>query len=230
MTTEGHGAAEEGPGTAGPETASEPLVRAARAQGVTDARVLAAVRAVPRAAFIPEEIRGDAPYDYALPIGLGQTTSQPSLVAMMVEALDIGPDDVVLEVGTGHGYEAALLGRLARSVLTIERIPALAMVARHNLEAAGVSNVEVVVGDGTLGLPGRAPFDAVVVAAAFVSVPVPLGEQLRQGGRLVMPVGNGGGDLVTLYEKRGDGLAELRVICGARFVPLLGANGFRSGY
>ena len=209
-----------------PAGASDSLLRAARAQGVSDPRVLAALGSVPRGAFVPEELRDDAAYDCALPIGLGQTTSQPSLVAMMIESLAIGPDDTVLEVGTGHGYEAALLGRLARRVFTVERIAALAEVARHNLEAAGVGNVEVVLGDGTLGLAAQAPFDAIVVAAAFLNVPAPLAEQLGEGGRLVMPVGNGGGDLVTLYVKRADALAELRVICGARFVPLLGANGF----
>jgi len=205
---------------------ADSLVRAARAQGVTDPRVLEAVRAVPRISYVPDEMRDEAGYDYAIPIGRGQTTSQPSLIALMVEALDLEPSDTVLEIGTGYGYESALLAKLARRVLTVERIPALAIVAEHNLKAAGVVNVEVVTGDGTLGLPGSAPYDAIVVAAAFLSVPDPLASQLAPGGRLVMPVGNGGGDLVTVFEKRQDALVELRVLCGARFVPLLGANGF----
>ena len=215
----------------GPEPVTRPegaesLVRAARAQGVTDPRVLDAVRTVPRVCFVPDEMADEAAYDYAIPIGRGQTTSQPSLIALMVESLDLEPSDTVLEIGTGFGYEAALLARLARRVLTVERIPALAIVAEHNLKAAGVLNVEVVTGDGTLGLPGSAPFDAIVVAAAFLNVPGPLASQLAPGGRLVMPVGNGGGDLVKLFEKGADELVELRVLCGARFVPLLGANGF----
>jgi protein-L-isoaspartate(D-aspartate) O-methyltransferase len=214
----------------GPEPAVDPaaelLVRAARGQGVTDPRVLEAVGAVRRAAFVPPELAGEARYDYALPIGHAQTTSQPSLIALMVEALDLEADDTVLEVGTGYGYETALLARIARRVVSVERIAELAAAARANLGREGVSNVEVVVGDGTLGLAEPGTFDAIVVAAAFLSVPGPLAAQLAEGGRLVMPVGNGGGDLVKLFEKRHAELAELRVLCGARFVPLLGANGF----
>ena len=188
--------------------------------------MLDAVRSVPRARFVPEEMADKASLDYAIPIGRGQTTSQPSLVALMIEALALGPSDTVLEVGTGFGYQAALLARLAGRVFSVERIPALAIVAEQNLKAAGALNVQVVTGDGTLGLPEWAPFDAVVVAAAFWSVPVQLVAQLGPGGRLVMPVGNGGGDLVTLFEKQADELVERRVLCGARFVPLLGENGF----
>jgi len=216
-----------GPGPA-TDGAAESLVRAARGQGVTDHRVLEAVRAVRRAAFVPVASRDEARYDYALPIGRAQTTSQPSLIALMIEALGLEGNETVLEVGTGHGYETALLARLARRVLSVERIAELAEVARSNLAAAGVANAQVVIGDGTLGLPDFAPYDAVVVAAAFHDVPAPLGAQLASGGRLVMPVGNGGGDLVKVFEKRGNELVELRVLCRARFVPLLGENGFRS--
>ena len=207
---------------------AEALVRAARRQGVTDARVLEAVRSVPRGAFVPEEAKGEVGYDFAIPIGRSQTTSQPSLIALMIEALGLEGNETVLEVGTGYGYETALLARLARRVLSVERIAELAEVARSNLAAAGVANAQVVIGDGTLGLPDFAPYDAVVVAAAFHDVPAPLGAQLASGGRLVMPVGNGGGDLVKVFEKRGGELVELRVLCRARFVPLLGENGFRS--
>ncbi len=203
-------------------------MRAARGQGVTDHRVLEAVRTVPRAAFVPAALRDEAGYDYPLPIGHAQTTSQPSLIALMIEALRLEGSETVLEVGTGHGYQTALLARLARRVLSVERIAELAEAARSNLAAAGVTNAQVVIGDGTLGLPDFAPYDAVVVAAAFHDVPAPLGAQLADGGRLVMPVGNGGGDLVKVFEKRGGELVELRVLCGARFVPLLGENGFRS--
>lgn len=177
--------------------------------------------------FLPAELREEAGYDYAIPIGRAQTTSQPSLIALMLEALELQPDDSVLEIGTGLGYETALIARLSRHVFSVERISELAEAACRNLEVAGVSNAEVVTGDGTLGLPGSGPFDAIVVAAAFLSVPPPLGDQLRLGGRLVMPVGNGGADLVTVFDKSADGLVERRVLCRARFVPLLGENGFR---
>jgi len=209
------------------DRAAESLVRAARGQGVTDPRVLEAVRAVRRASFVPAALRDEASYDYALPIGHAQTTSQPSLIALMIEALDLKGRETVLEIGTGYGYQTALLARLARRVLSVERIPELAQTARSNLADEGVTNAEVVVGDGTLGLPGASPFDAIVVAAAFVSVPEPLVAQLANRGRLVMPVGNGGGDLVKAFEKHDDELLELQVLCGARFVPLLGANGFK---
>jgi protein-L-isoaspartate(D-aspartate) O-methyltransferase len=202
------------------------LVRAARSQGVTNSRVLDALLTVRRASFVPSEMQAEVGYDYAIPIGRAQTTSQPSLIALMIEALDLGPADTVLEIGTGYGYQAALLSRLARRVFSVERISELAESARLNLDAEAVLNVEVVTGDGTLGLPDFAPFDGIVVSAAFVRVPTPLAAQLVPGGRLVMPVGNGDGDLVKVFESRDNNLAELRVLCGARFVPLLGANGF----
>jgi len=205
---------------------AESLVRAARAQGVTDPRVLEALRTVRRASFVPIEMRNEVGYDCAIPIGRAQTTSQPSLIGLMIEALDLGPQDTVLEIGTGYGYQAALLARLAHRVFSVERISELAQAARRNLKAEGVLNAEIVTADGTLGLPGFAPFDGIVVAAAFLRVPVPLAAQLSPGGKLVMPVGNGGGDLVKVYEARDGELVELRVLCGARFVPLLGENGF----
>ena len=203
-----------------------PCCARARDQGVTDPRVLEALSSVRRASFLPWELRREARYDYAIPIGSGQTTSQPSLIALMIEALELEPEDTVLEIGTGHGYEAALLSKLARRVFSVERIPELARVASRNLKAEGISNVEVITGDGTLGLPDLAPFNGIVVAAAFLRVPPPLSQQLAEGGRLVMPVGNGGGDLVKVFLKHKGELAEQRVLCGARFVPLLGANGF----
>jgi len=204
------------------------LVRAALAQGVADSRVLEAMRTVRRGSFVPRELRREVGSDYAIPIGMAQTTSQPSLIAMMIEALDLQPEDTVLEIGTGYGYEAALLSKLARRVFSVERIPELAEVARRNLEAEGALNVTVVTGDGTLGLTEAAPFDGIVVAAAFVRVPAPLADQLAEGAKLVMPVGNGGGDLVKVFQRQGGDLLEKRVLCGARFVPLLGANGFEA--
>ncbi len=202
------------------------LVRAARAQGVTDSRVLEALHGVRRASFVPEQLRGEVGYDCAIPIGWAQTTSQPSLIALMLEALALEPEDTVLEIGTGYGYETALLARLARHVLSVERIPELAQSARENLHEQGVVNAEVVTGDGTLGLAGSAPYDGIVVAAAFFRVPAPLAAQLGDGGRLVMPMGDGDTDLVTVFEKRDEKLVNLRVVCPARFVPLLGVNGF----
>jgi len=218
-------------GRAGVETQvdranAESLVHAARAQGVTDPRVLEALRTVRRASFVPIEMRDEVGYDCAIPIGRAQTTSQPSLIGLMIEALDLGPQDTVLEIGTGYGYQAALLAKLAHRVFSVERISELAQAARRNLKAEGVLNAEIVTADGTLGLPGFAPFDGIVVAAAFLRVPVPLAAQLAPGGKLVMPVGNGGGGRVTVYEARDGKLVELRVLCGARFVPLLGKNGF----
>ena len=153
---------------------AESLVRAARGQGVTDPRVLEALRAVRRASFVPDTMRGEVGYDCAIPIGLAQTTSQPSLIGLMIEALELTPDDTVLEIGTGYGYEAALLAKLARRVFSVERISELAEAARDNLRAAGVLNAEVVTGDGTLGLADSAPFDAIVVAAAFLASPLRL--------------------------------------------------------
>ena len=212
--------------TSSERAVAEALVRAARAQGVTDQRVLGALSTISRADFVPEQMRPEVRYDYAIPIGRAQTTSQPSLIALMIEALELSAEDTVLEVGTGYGYQAALLARLAQRVYTVERIPELAKAARLNLQRAGIANVEVVTGDGTLGLEERSPFAGIVVAAAFLRVPAPLAAQLSSGGKLVMPVGNGGGDLVKVFENQDGVLVEKRVLCGARFVPLLGVNGF----
>lgn len=193
---------------------------------MVDPRVIDALEHTPRRLFVSPGDRDEVDFDAPIPIGHGQTTSQPSLVALMIESVSPGADETVLEIGTGTGYQAALLSRLARRVVTVERVPELGELARRDLEEAGIDNVEVVVGDGTLGAPEQAPFDAVVVAAAFEQVPQPLVDQLREGGRLVMPVGRPSGDLVTLYEKREGGLVELRVLCGARFVPLIGEHGY----
>ena len=202
------------------------LVRASLAHGVSDPKVIEALRVVRRRAFVPVELRREVGHDYAIPIGKGQTTSQPSLIALMIESLELGPHDRVLEIGTGCGYQTALLAALTEKVFSVERIPELTHLARRNLEAEGVLNVELVTGDGTLGLARSAPFDGIVVAAAFHHVPPPLAEQLAPGRRLVMPVGDGLGDLVKVFEKQHDELVEVRVLCGARFVPLLGENGF----
>jgi protein-L-isoaspartate(D-aspartate) O-methyltransferase len=204
-----------------------PLVAAGRRAGVRDSRVLGALAAVPRAAYVPERFEAAADGDRPIPIGAGQVTTQPSLVAAMVEALELRGDERVLEVGTGLGYQAAVLARLAREVWTVERRPELAELARTNLAAAGVSNAHVVLGDGSGGLSGREPYDAIVVAAAHPCVPSPLVRQLAVGGRLVQPIGPSGAEDVTLFRRVSDGrLVRERSIVRAHFVPLYGRLGF----
>ena len=204
----------------------EDLVRAVAAEGVRDSRVLEAVRAVPRAGFVPPHLARWAYEDKPLPIPRGQVTTQPSLVARMVEALGLEGSGRALEVGAGYGWQTALLARLCGFVWAVERFADVAEAARENLSRSGVTNAEVVEGDGTEGLPEHAPYDAIVVAAAFPSVPRPLEEQLAAGGRLVQPVGPGGSEEVVLFEKGSQGLGRLRVVAGAHFVRLHGAHAF----
>lgn len=203
----------------------DPLVEASRRSGVRDARVLEAVGAVPREQYVPAHHRDEADRDRPIPIARDQVTTQPSLVAATVEALALRGHERVLEVGTGLGYQAAVLARLCAEVVTVERHPELAEQARENLAAAGVDTVEVVVGDGTVGVPERAVFDAIVVAAAAPEVPRPLVEQLRVGGRLVQPIGPGGEEQVTVFERSDGGLRVRGVVTAARYVPLLGEYG-----
>jgi protein-L-isoaspartate(D-aspartate) O-methyltransferase len=200
------------------------LAAAARAAGVEDERVLAAITSVPRSRFVPTEHAALANVDTPIPIPHEQVTTQPSLVARMVEALALGGDDRVLEVGTGYGWQTALLARLAREVFSVERLADLAETARVGLAACG--NVHVVIGDGSQGLPEHAPFDAIVVAAAYPQVPEPLAEQLAEGGRLVQPLGFGGAEDVVLFEKRGREIRNARSVSGAHFVRLHGRHGF----
>jgi protein-L-isoaspartate(D-aspartate) O-methyltransferase len=190
--------------------------------------VLAAIAAVDRAAFVPPEYVGEARVDVPIPIGFGQVTTQPSLVARMVAALGLTGSERVLEVGGGLGWQTALLAVLAREVWSVERLPELAAVGRANLARAGVETATVVVGDGTLGLQAHAPYDAILVSAAFPRVPPPLVEQLAVGGRLVQPIGPGGTDDVTLFVLGADGALErVRSVSGAHFVKLYGAHGHR---
>jgi protein-L-isoaspartate(D-aspartate) O-methyltransferase len=193
---------------------------------VRDARVLEMLRSVPRAGFVPAELAAEAYLNEPLPIPHSQVTTQPSLVAKMVEALELAGSEQVLEVGTGHGFQSALLARLVRFVWSIERWEDLAATARANLARHGIENVEVVVGDGTMGLPEHAPYDAMLVSAAYPRVPPPLAKQLAEGGRLVQPVGRGGNEEVLLFEKRGQRLLRRRFVTGAHFVPLYGRHGF----
>lgn len=196
------------------------------AAGVRDARVLAAFDATPRARFLPTGLRDRASRDQPVPIGHDQVTTQPSLIARILEALALDGDETVLEIGTGLGYQAALLAHLARRVWSIERWDDLAGAARLNLRQSGIANVEVVVGDGTRGLPEHAPFDAVVVAAAYPEVPLPLVDQLAPDGRLVQPVGPGGADDVVLFGKGDRGLRRIASVTPAHFVPLYGEHGY----
>jgi len=198
------------------------------ARGVRDERVLEAMRAVPRHLFVPEDQREAAYEDGPLPIGHGQTISQPYIVAVMTELLAPGPDDVVLDVGTGSGYQAAVLARLAKRVYSIEIVPELAQSAREQLETLGYTNVEVFTGDGWAGLPKLAPFDGILVAAAAPDVPAPLLAQLAVGGRLAVPVGGLGIQMLTLVERTDTGL-ERWTEGGCRFVPLIGRHAFPEG-
>jgi protein-L-isoaspartate(D-aspartate) O-methyltransferase len=196
-----------------------------RGRDIADERVLAAMERVPRELFVPPELRRRAHEDAALPIGSGQTISQPYMVARIVEELGLDGDEKVLDVGTGSGYQAAVLAQLADKVHSIERIPELAEQARRNFEAAGVDNVDVHVGDGSRGLPQKAPFDAIAVAAAAPEFPQALYEQLKTGGRLVVPVGRRQGQRLEVIVRSPEGPAVLRSVA-CRFVPLVGEEGF----
>jgi protein-L-isoaspartate(D-aspartate) O-methyltransferase len=215
-------------GTRTSRTGPEQLIEAVAAAGVGDKRVLDALGRVPRASFVPPGFKDRAYVDAPIPIPRDQVTTQPSLIAKMVEALDLRGDENVFEVGTGHGFQTALLAQLARFVWSIERWPDIAGTARENLAREGIRNVEVVVGDGTAGLPEQAPFDAILVSAAFPSVVPPLADQLADGGRLVQPIGSGGSEDVSLFVKEPRGLARRKTVTEARFVRLHGNLGFPS--
>jgi protein-L-isoaspartate(D-aspartate) O-methyltransferase len=196
------------------------------ARGITDPRVLDAMRRVPRDAFVPRESHGAAYADRALPIGGGQTISQPFMVAVMTEALRLTGSERVLDVGTGSGYQAAILSLLALDVITIERRPELAQAARQTLGALERFNVRVLEGDGTLGSPAYAPFDAILVAAGAPRIPEPLKAQLTpDGGRLVIPVGSSEQQALHILVRHGDRFVDTLGI-GCVFVPLIGAEGW----
>lgn len=215
-------------GEASPPASRRALVAAARAVGVRERRVLDAVRDVPRSAYVPARRAGGAAVDQPIPIGHRQSASQPSLVALMVEALALTGEGTALEVGTGFGYQTALLARVAREVWSVERIPELAHAARANLRAQGVENAHVVVGDGSEGLPEHAPYEGIVLSAAFPEVPPPLVDQLAPGGRLVQPIGPSGDEDVVLFVRDPEGLRRVRTLVGAYFVPLVGLHGYRA--
>ncbi|AOR37044.1 protein-L-isoaspartate(D-aspartate) O-methyltransferase [Streptomyces fodineus] len=202
------------------------LVQALTAAGIRDERLLEAVRTTPRAAFVPAGEPAAAYLDVPVAIGQGQVTTQPSLSALMIEGLDLRGSEHVLEVGTGLGFQTALLARLAADVVSIEIRPDIARQAHMNLARQGVRNVELRVGDGSGGVPDRAPYDAVLVSAAFPEVPEPLIAQTVPRGRLVQPIGPGGQEEVVCFERTASGLARLRVLTGACFVRLQGRYGF----
>lgn len=196
-----------------------------RRRGIGDERVLEAMARVPREHFVPEEIRKRAYDDSALPIGHQQTISQPWVVAAICQALELSGDEQVLEVGTGSGYSAAVLGRLARHVRSVERVPELADGARTALVELGVDNVDVILADGSRGLPEDAPYDGIAIHAATPEAPHSLLSQLAPEGRLVVPIATGAADLLTAF-RRDDGELHQETIGPCRFVPLIGAEGF----
>ena len=196
-----------------------------RRHGVRDERVLDAIARVPRERFVPERLRDAAYRDEALPIGYGATISQPTMVARICEELHLEGGERVLDVGTGSGYQAAVLAELAAEVVSIERVPELADQARTNLAATGYERVEVHLGDGTLGVPERAPYDAVAVAAAAPEPPRALYDQLAVGGRLAVPVGSKRGQRLEIVTREPTGPAVVRSV-PCRFVPLVGREGF----
>lgn len=196
-----------------------------RRRGISDERVLRAMARVPRELFVPEDLRQYAYEDGAIPIGHGQTISQPFIVATICALLSLDGHERVLDVGTGSGYQAAVLAELAAEVVTVERVPELAEGARAALAEAGYERVDVRIGDGSLGIPERAPFAAIAVAAAAPSVPPALYSQLEEGGRLVVPRGSRLGQELVLVVRTADGPRE-RASLACRFVPLLGEDGF----
>jgi len=196
-----------------------------RERGIRDERVLAAMGEVPRELFVAERRRELAYADAALPIGAEQTISQPWIVAATLQALELTGGEQVLEIGTGSGYSTCLLGRLAEHVVSVERHSSLARGAAEALRACGADNVELMVGDGSRGVPGHAPFDAIAVHAAAPKPPPALVEQLAEGGRMVVPVASGKEEMLTLLRRHGSEL-ETIAIAPCRFVPLIGAEGF----
>jgi protein-L-isoaspartate(D-aspartate) O-methyltransferase len=195
------------------------------ARGVRDERVLGALRTLPRHAFLPEDMRSEAYLDTPLPIGSHQTISQPYIVALMTELLCLRGDERVLEVGTGSGYQAALLSLLAKEVFTIERRAELAVRARQVLARLRCTNVEVIIGDGTCGLVAHAPYQGIIVTAAAPHVPQPLLDQLAPGGRLVLPVGEAVSQVLEVWQRTTTGM-QREEVAPVAFVPLIGAHGW----
>lgn len=198
-----------------------------RSRGITDERVIVAMEEVPRHLFVPPELEKDAYRDHPLPIGHGQTISQPYIVAGMTELLSLRPGDAVLEIGTGSGYQAALLARIAGRIISIERLPEVGRWAEENLRRAGIDDVRIVISDGTAGYPEEAPYDAILVTAAAPSLPSPLLSQLADGGRLVAPVGDRTIQHLIRITRHGDEFVR-ETFEPVRFVPLIGEFGWQN--
>ncbi len=210
-----------------PLAARERMIdRQIRSRGIVDERILAAFRAVPRHLFVDPAMEGSAYGDHALPIGQGQTISQPYMVALMTQALDLEEGDRILEIGTGSGYQAAILAHLVRTVFTIERIAPLAQRAQRILAEIGITNVIQRVGDGSVGWSEFAPYDGIVVTAGAPRLPEGLADQLAVGGRMVIPVGSGAQQVLRIVERAADGYIDREGgLCA--FVPLIGRRGWK---
>ncbi|WP_043766828.1 protein-L-isoaspartate(D-aspartate) O-methyltransferase [Algiphilus aromaticivorans] len=207
-----------------PDSARRRLVEDLRKQGVTDERVLRAIGHIPRHEFVSEGMRWRAYENTALPIGQGQTISQPLIVGIMTQLLMEAKPKRVLEIGTGCGYQAAVLAELVGNVFSVERIRALSLQARETLKRLGYGNVVCQYGDGTGGWPGHAPYDGIIVTAGSAQLPQALISQLRAGGRLVMPLGGSGGQKLIVADKQSDGRVQQRELQPVAFVPLLGGK------
>jgi len=194
-------------------------------RGITNVAVLEAFRKVKRHLFIPPEAQANAYSDFPLSIGEEQTISQPYMVALMTEYLDLSAEDKVLEIGTGSGYQTAIIAELVREVFTVEKITSLSQKAQELLELLGYGRINFQIGDGTLGWPEKAPFDRILVTAASPQIPPPLEAQLKESGKMVLPVTRGSSQVLILAEKR-NGKLQTRDICGCVFVPLLGKFGY----
>jgi protein-L-isoaspartate(D-aspartate) O-methyltransferase len=197
-----------------------------RQRGIRDERLLAAMSKVPRHEFVSQQNWNEAYADHPIPIAEKQTTSQPYMIAAMIQAAQIKPEDRVLEIGAGSGYQTALLAELASQVFAVERYASLAEAAQKTLERLGYRNARIVTGDGSLGLPEAAPFDAIVVSAAAPRIPQALIDQLAVGGRLLIPIGESDQQLLQLVQRNTDGTTSVRTLEGCRFVPLIGEQGF----
>ncbi len=195
-------------------------------RGIKEQRVLDIFYKVERHKFIPEELRTSAYADFPVPIGEGQTISQPYIVALMTECLSLTGQEKVLEIGTGSGYQTAILAELAKEVYTIERFDKLARKAEAVLNELGYANIKIKVDDGTLGWPQEVPFDRIIITAASPKIPLPLTEQLKEEGKLILPLGGSFSQVLTLAEKKKSGL-ESTAICGCVFVPLIGKYGYK---
>lgn len=196
-------------------------------RGINDSGVLEAFRKVERHIFLPEDLRGSSYADFPVPIGEGQTISQPYIVALMTELLALTGKEKVLEIGTGSGYQTAILAELSKEVYSIERFPNLAKAAKDRLDKLGYTNITIKVGDGSLGWQEIAPFDRILITAATPRIPLPLNEQVKDGGRLVLPMGETFSQVLTVGIKKRNKL-ELTQICGCVFVPLVGKYGLKN--